>query len=267
MITGAGIGFIKDICNLYFKHMKEILIGALLSSLSLAALSQDTPKTSTPFSPNSTIKWAPTGLFVGSLSLQGEYAVGKKTSLTAKIGLPVASKYNIEFNDDDADFDLKATSFMAGYRVYLSKQPLKGIYVEPFLKYVHHTAEGIGNSTLGMRNVNMDFDNDYDAFGVGAQLGAQFRIAKRFVIDLFLIGPEINAAKNTFKARETSNAIPWTSIEAKDAEQQVKNFIDDLPFVRNNTIVTVDKANKTIIADFKGALPGFRTGVSFGIAF
>ena len=249
--------------------MRKLFLGSFISTLSLIASSQnkDTLNTKSSFSPNSTIKWAPTGLVVGSLSFQGEYAVGKRTSLTAKIGLPVAANYNIDFDDDDASFNLKATSFMAGYRIYLSKQQLKGIYFEPFFKYVHHSAEGTSNTDLAARNVTMNLTNDYNAFGIGAQLGAQFRVAKRFVIDLFLIGPEINTASNNFKARETSNMIPWTMIEAQDAERQVKDFIDDVPFVRNNTTVLVDRDNKTVHAEFKGALPGFRTGISFGLAF
>ena len=247
--------------------MRKLFFGLILSNLSLLASAQDSSTTNTSFSPNSTIKWAPTGLVVGSLSFQGEYAVGNRTSLTAKIGVPMASKYNVEFDGDEADFTLKATSFMAGYRIYLSKQQLKGIYFEPFFKYVHHAAEGTSHTDLAGRHVIMDLSNDYNAFGVGAQLGAQFRVAKRFVIDLFLIGPEINAASNNFIARETSNMIPWTMIEAQDAERIVKDFIEDIPFVRNNTAVAVDRDNKTVHADFKGALPGFRTGISFGFAF
>jgi cellobiose-specific phosphotransferase system component IIB len=247
--------------------MRKLFFGSLLSTLSLFASSQNKLKTTSTFTPNSTVKWAPTGLAVGSLSIQGEYAVGKRTSLTAKIGLPVAADYNIDFDGDDAAFTLKATSFMAGYRIYLSRQQLKGVYFEPFFKYVHHSAEGTNNTSLAARNVTMFLTNDYNAFGVGAQLGAQFRVAKRFVIDLFLIGPEINSASNNFKARETSSIIPWTMIEAQDAERQVKDFIDDFPFVRNHTTVVVDRDNKTVHADFKGALPGFRTGVSFGFAF
>ena len=143
---------------------------------------------------------------------------------------------------------------------------MRGLYLEPFLKYVHHTAEGTGQGTLGARTVTMNFTNEYDGFGVGAQLGAQFFIGKRFVVDVFFLGPEINSAQNNFKAVEMGNAIPWTFIEAEDAERDIKEFIDDFPFLRNKTTIKVDRDNKTVFADFKGALPGFRAGISFGIA-
>ena len=113
----------------------------------------------------------------------------------------------------------------------------------------------------------MDFTNDYNGVGIGAQLGAQFFIGNRFVIDLFFLGPEINSARNNFKAVEVSASLPWTSIQAGEAEKDIRDFIDKFPFVRNRTNIVVDKTNKTVMADFKGALPGIRTGVSFGFAF
>jgi hypothetical protein len=241
--------------------MRKTLLLTVLSALSFSSFAQN------DYVPKANIKWAPTGLIVGSFSLQGEYALGKHSSLTAKIGIPSGANYTVDFDGDDTDFKMKATSFMAGYRLYISQKSMKGLYFEPFVKYVNHIAEGTGRSTLGIRNVSMDFTNDYDAFGIGAQLGAQFRIGNRFVIDLFLIGPEINSAKNSFKATEMGNTIPWTQIEASEAERDVKDFIDDVPFIRNKTKVNVDRDNKTVTADFKGALPGFRTGISFGIAF
>lgn len=212
------------------------------------------------------IKWAPTGLILGSLSFQGEYNFGKN-SLTAKVGLPASTQHTFTYEDKDAAFSMKATSFLAGYRIYLSKKQLRGLYFEPFFKYVHHTAEGTGHGSLTGQPVVMDFTNDYDGIGIGAQLGAQFFIGRHFVIDLFFLGPEINSARNNFKAVEVSASLPWTSIQASEAEKDIRDFIDKFPFVRNRTNIVVDKTNKSVTADFKGALPGIRTGVSFGYAF
>ena len=223
-----------------------------------------------PFTPNVAVKWAPTGLLVGSLSLQGEYRFDSKHSLTAKIGIPVTAKRSFDYEGDDVVFNMKATSFLAGFRNYFSrKKPMRGLYLEPYFKYVHHAADGVANSSLNGRPVRWNFTNDYNAFGVGAQLGAQFIIAKRFVIDLFFLGPEINSVSNNFKAVDVSgnNAIPWTFVESNEAEQEIRNFIDQFPFVRNKVNVKVDNMSKTVAADFKGALPGIRTGVSIGFAF
>ncbi len=216
--------------------------------------------------PNIGVKWAPTGIVFGNISLQGEYNFGKN-SLTAKIGVPFNKTQTFEYDGKDTKFSMRAISFLTGYRTYLSKNHMRGLYFEPYFKYVHHTSEGVGNTVLSGDPVVMNFTNDYNALGLGAELGVQFLIARKFLIDFFFLGPEINSAKNNFKAVETSSTIPWTTIKASEAERDIRDFIDQFPFIRNKTNVMVDQNNKTVVAKFKGALPGYRIGVSFGFAF
>lgn len=215
---------------------------------------------------NATLKWAPTGLILGNIALQGEYNFGKN-SLTAKIGIPVNTHHTFEYDYKDAKFSMKATSFLAGYRTYLNKRHLRGFYFEPYFKYVHHTSEGQGHSTLSTDNVTVNFTNEYNAIGLGAQLGVQFLLRKNIIIDFFFLGPEINDARNTLKAVEISTTLPWTSTQASEARQDILDFVDKFPFIRNRIDVTVDETNKTVTANFKGPLPGYRFGVSFGVAF
>lgn len=144
---------------------------------------------------------------------------------------------------------------------------MAGLYFEPYFKYLHHTAEGVGNAVLSGENVVMNFTNEYNGVGVGAQLGIQFLIKKKIVIDFFFLGPEINSARNDFKANEISNTPPWTQSQATEAEQDIRDFIKKFPFIRNKMDVMVDANQKIVTASFKGVLPGYRIGVSFGIAF
>lgn len=244
--------------------MKNTTCLWLFLCLSCFVFAQDNPENPQP---NVSVKWAPTGLIVGSASLQAEYNFGDRNSLTAKIGLPVRVKNTFTYDDGDAGFTMKATSFLAGYRTYFSKKHMRGLYWEPFFKYVHHTSEGTGAGTLYNRSARFSFTNNYNGVGVGIQLGTQFFIGKKFVVDLFFLGPEINSASNSFKASEISNTLPWTYHEAKDAEYEIREFIDQFPFVRKNTTVMVDRDNKRVNADFKGALPGIRAGFSVGFSF
>lgn len=243
------------------KNFLILLIILLFGFLSFA-------QTDKSFTPNIGAKWAPTGLLAGSISLQAEYRIDNKHSLTAKIGIPVTATHRFNYQGDKANFEMKATSFLAGFRNYFShRKKMNGLYLEPYFKYVHHSAEGLANSTLNNRPILWNFTNDYNAFGVGAQLGAQFIIGKRFVIDLFFLGPEINSATNNFKAVEASNTIPWTYVETQQAEQNIKDFINQFPFVKNRVNVKVDNMSKTVAADFRGTLPGLRAGLSVGFVF
>jgi hypothetical protein len=244
--------------------MKNTFCLWLVLCLTITAFAQESPPDPQT---NVSIKWAPTGLILGSLSLQAEYNFGSRNSLTAKIGLPVNVKHTFTYDDGDVGFTMKATSFLAGYRTYLSKKHMRGFYYEPFFKYVHHTSEGTGVGTLYNRSTTFSFTNNYNGVGVGIQLGTQFLIKKRFVLDLFFLGPEINSASNSFKATEMLNPVPWSHYEAKDAEMVTREFIAQFPFIRKNTTVMVDRENKRILADFKGALPGIRAGFSLGFTF
>lgn len=218
------------------------------------------------FNPKITLKWAPTGLILGDASFQGEYGFLKKSSLTAKIGVPLSRMYHADFDGHDVDLSMKAFSFLAGYRKYLSKQMLKGFYIEPFFTYAHHTSDGTGEGKLDNQTVTMDFTNAYNGIGVGIQFGSQFIIAKRLVIDLFFFGPQLTSSRNNFRAIDYNNASSWNTIQADEAEQDIKDFLNQFPFIKNKVTVHVDKPNKTVTADFNGALMGVRFGVSFGIA-
>lgn len=218
------------------------------------------------FEPKITLKWAPTGLILGDASFQGEYGFLHKSSLTAKIGVPFSRSYHANFDGHDVDMSMKAFSFLAGYRKYLSKQMLKGFYVEPFFTYAHHTSDGTGAGNLDNQPVTMDFTNAYNGIGVGVQLGSQFIIAKRLVIDLFFLGPQITSSTNNFRAIDYNDSAAWNTIQGDEAEQDIQDFLNQFPFIKNKVDVHVDKSNKTVTADFSGALVGLRFGVSIGIA-
>lgn len=215
---------------------------------------------------NATIKWAPTALVTGNINLQAEYNFGGRHSLTASIGLPANARHTLTYQGNDAVFNMKSTTFLAGYRTYLSQKHLSGLYLEPYFKYTHHASEGVGSGMLDYRNVVFDFHNEYNAMGLGAQLGAQFLISDRVVIDLFFLGPEFSYARNNLKAIEVTGTGPWNTREAVQAQVEVINFINQIPFIRNRTTVMVDKDNRTVTAQFNGPLPGFRAGLSLGIA-
>ncbi|MGC4036353.1 MAG: hypothetical protein QM764_10340 [Chitinophagaceae bacterium] len=214
-----------------------------------------------------TVKWAPTALLVGNAAVQGEYSFKQNSSLTAKIGVPLGKNYHSNFHGQEIDINMKAFSFLTGYRIYLSGKKMRGLYFEPYFKYVHQTAGGLGETNLDNQPVTLNFTNTYNAFGLGAQLGAQYFIYKRFVLDLFFLGPEINSVNNSFRAVDPTGTESWNNIEANQAENDIRNFLNQFPFIKNRVNVMVDKPNKAVNADFNGWVAGFRCGFSIGYAF
>ncbi len=216
--------------------------------------------------PKVAIKWAPSGLLVGNISILGEYSLGKHSSLTAKVGIPAQRSYTPKYDNNDANFNVKATSFLAGYRLYLSHKSLRGFYFEPYFKYVHHSGEGTGSGTLNSQPVVLNFTSDYKGSGIGIQTGVQFLFGKRVALDFYFLGPEINSGEVNFKTVEVTNTLPWNSTQASEAQQDARDFLDKIPVVGKKTTLTVDQNNRTVIADYKGLLPGFRAGIAIGIA-
>ena len=107
---------------------------------------------------------------------------------------------------------------------------LRGFYVEPFFTYVHHTSDGTGEGKLDNQPVTMDFTNAYNGIGVGVQLGSQFIIAKRLVIDLFFLGPQLTSSTNNFRAIDYNDSVAWNTIQADEAENNIKKFFEPVPF-------------------------------------
>lgn len=214
-----------------------------------------------------TIKWAPLGLFFGSLTLQGEYNLKDNRSFTVKAGFPVAASHDFTYHDRPAHFTTKGTSAQIGFRTYLSKDQPAGLYLEPYVKYLLLKSEGYGQGNLMGQMVNYDFTNRFEGNAFGIQLGVQIPVKERWVIDLFFFGPEINVSLNSFGAAETTNERPWTAVQAWDAKRDISDFLRKFPFVKNRFDITVDAAQRKVDANFVGTLPGIRTGVSVGFAF
>src|SRR4051812_30029739 len=125
--------------------MKKLSILILCVTLCCCAFAQDKAYEPDPFV---SVKWAPTGLLVGNVAVQGEYSFNQKSSLTAKLGVPLGKNYHTKFHGREIDINMKAFSFLTGYRLYLSKRKMQGMYFEPYFKYVHQTAGGLGETTL-----------------------------------------------------------------------------------------------------------------------
>ncbi|MGZ3938961.1 MAG: hypothetical protein ACXVLT_09875 [Flavisolibacter sp.] len=211
--------------------------------------------------------WSPLSLSVGKLTLGTEYLVRKNQSLTFHIGIPVSIHRHFSSNDNDFEVTSKATSVLAGYRLYTGKHEMRGFYFEPYLKYLHNNLEGSFTDNKITPPSLYTTTSTYSAFGVGAQLGVQFLIVKRIILDLFLFGPEANTVKEDGSFEDITNSIPWTAADAQDAVNNIQDAIKNVPFIGKKAVVTADQSSKTVFVIYKGFLPGYRAGFSVGFRF
>jgi hypothetical protein len=243
---------------------------ALLPVFFIASLcmAQEKEKKDKPeFSTSVAVKWNPESLYFGKVGLSGEFNIKHKKSVTFGIGIPYDKSITYKLNDKDRDITIKTFSIMGGYRMYFGKKEMKGFYFEPYLKYMKNDASTIISSDLNGRSVDFVTTSNYSGFGLGLQLGVQFMIAKRVVFDFFFLGPEANTAKHKAVMHDITSVGPWNAADAADAQQQIDDNIGDVPVLGDKLKVTVDANTRTVSSDYKGFLPGFRTGLSIGFRF
>ncbi len=212
-------------------------------------------------------KWAPGALAAGKITVGGEYNFKPRKSVTLLVGIPSARTYEVEYDGKNSDVETKGYSVVAGYRYYLSKRQVSGFYIESFAKYVNQEGSGILQGELVTEQADFDTKVSYKAYGVGAQLGVQFLVAKRLAIDLYLLGPEANIAKFRSTAVDVSSIFPWTPQMASEAKADIEEIVQDIPIIGDKAEVNVNAATKTVTVDYDGFLPSLRAGISIGWRF
>jgi hypothetical protein len=216
---------------------------------------------------STSIKWNPSSLYFGKIGLMGEYNFKRKKSVTFNIGIPMSKTTSVKIDDKDRDVKMKTFSIMGGYRMYLGRKTMSGFYFEPYLKYVKSDASTILDTDLDGTPTNFATTSAYTGYGVGAQLGVQFMIAKRVVLDFFFLGPEANSAKHKVVMHDITSTDSWDAQEAADAQKEINDSVGDLPIIGDKLNVVVDPNAKTVSSGYSGFLPGLRFGLSVGVRF
>jgi hypothetical protein len=156
-------------------------------------------------------------------------------------------------------------SIGAEFRFYLTKENKynapHGVYLAPFVSYYKFNSDNTLTHTdsAGSQSVNLSTSASF--FSVGLELGYQFVVFKRFIIDAELFGPsfttyafqaQVNGSLNGLDEHETLQAV-------LDALKNKFPFLNDL-----SSSKTVFKSG---VASSKFPAVGFRYVVSIGFMF
>ncbi|MFV0346241.1 MAG: hypothetical protein ACK5IQ_08365 [Bacteroidales bacterium] len=216
------------------------------------------------------VKWNLVNLSLGSLSLGYERALNEKNSVNLNVGIPIGAGMPSALGealvgDDYTISKSKLNNFhiRAAYRHYTGQQSVpKGFYYEPSLKYqtLSPDVKGSGDVNVSGTNVfaNIEADATLSTFTAGFQIGYQFLIADRVIIDLGIFGLEAGMGK--LKMTATSDKT-----EVIDAfEKDIIDAVEDLPFGNPTVTRNGDKIEVTTKNIF---LPMVRMNIGIGIAF
>nr|WP_068892752.1 DUF3575 domain-containing protein [Pedobacter panaciterrae] len=257
------------------KFTKAIAIFSLMIILSVLAISTVHAQGSNydDSDEKNLVKWNVGALLLKNFSFQYERALTQKIS--GAIGIRFSPKAKVPFSSalknaiDDEETWGSIKNFKTGnfaitpeVRFYLGKDVFRGFYVAPFIRFANYTAavpysfdveDGEGNS----RTEVIQLDGKVNSFTGGVLFGAQWKVAKRFAIDWWILGPNYGTSNGNIAGNKALNQ------QEQDALRETLMDLEDLPIVKTKSSVDANGAR----VDFNGPWAGLRAGISIGFRF
>jgi hypothetical protein len=154
-------------------------------------------------------------------------------------------------------------SIGAEFRFYLPKESKygapHGVYLAPYVSYYHFSSTHtlMHTDSTGSQSASLSLKTGFT--NIGVELGYQFLIAKRFVVDCELFGPSVTFYN--FQAELQSHINGENEI----LQGIIDKLKDRLPLL--NDLSNGKKVNSSGTASQKFPFIGFRYAVSIGYAF
>lgn len=240
------------------------IFASVLLISSIKVFSQSTPrdfKNSVKFNVSNTL------LYDNSYQFSYERIIKENQSLNVFVGYQEFPLITIDL--DDVDFDKKSnrTGFSVGadYRFFLGsinkyKGP-RGVYLAPFISFFQFGTDrdiSYTNPDTGVVST-ANLSSKFNLTNVGGELGYQFVLWDRFVIDCVLFGPSVTRYKFNTKL---DNDIP--GLDENEVFQKVIEAIKDkFPGIEG---ITGDEGIEKKGVQSVTAV-GFRYNISIGYRF
>ena len=163
-------------------------------------------------------------LYKNGFQLNYERIIISKRSFTVwggPIEFPMPSIISTSSLQFDRDKQKSGYTFGADYRFYLAKENKyaapHGVYLAPYVSYYHFNNQRAGRDTLNGDNLTLSTSMNF--LNIGAELGYQFVIKNRFVIDCVLVGPALTSYDFNIKVAGSTSGI---------SNEQIKEIVDAL---------------------------------------
>ena len=202
-------------------------------------------------------------LYSSGIQMGYERVISPKSSFTVFGGLiqfpmpTIIANSSLQLNQNK---EKSGYVFGAEYRFYLAKENKyaapHGVYLAPFVSYYHFNNIRGGRDTLN--NDAIKLSTTLGFFNLGVELGYQFVIKKRFVVDCVLFGPALTSYDFNVKLEGTTSG---------DHDEKVQAIIDALknkyPLLKD--LSSSEGINKSGISNFWSL--GFRYCIQIGYRF
>ncbi len=249
---------------------KYVKTGVLLSILFMAAINtraqvkdSTTVKKEKQFKNTVKINLTSFILYQNGVQLNYERILSKKSSITVWGGpiqfpMPtVIANSSMEFIKDK---EKSGYTFGADYRFYLAKENKydapRGVYLAPFISYYHFNNQRSGRDTANQNQLTLN--STLNMLNIGGELGYQFVIKKRFVVDCVLLGPALTSYNWTIQLDGA------TSGDLTEKQQAILEALKNkFPLLKD--LAGDKKISSSGVADFWSI--GFRYAIHIGYRF
>jgi hypothetical protein len=202
-------------------------------------------------------------LYQNGVQLNYERLLSKKRSITVFGGIIHFPMPTVIANSPlNFDKDKKKSGFAFGseYRFYLAKENKydapHGVYLAPFVSYYHFNNQRFGHDSSNQDNLSLSTSMDF--LNIGGELGYQFVIKRRFVIDCVMFGPAISSYYFSLKLNGSTSG---------DYSEQVQAILDAMKqkFPLFKDLSNGEKIGTSGISNFWSI--GFRYAIHIGYRF
>ncbi len=221
------------------------------------------------------IKTNISGNIIQNYNITYERSLAKKLSLS--IGVRYMPKSTVPFKEKLEEFinnnDVKVNDFQMGnfaitpeLRLYLSKGKMKGFYIAPYARYASFDVSvpiTYTNSGLLTTKATALFVGKINSISGGIMMGTQFNIAKKIVLDFWIIGGHYGSSNGTIYAVDINPQM--NSKTDRDALQAQLDELKEVGPFRFEGKVT---SNNSAEIKSTGPWAGIRgLGLSLGVRF
>ena len=219
-------------------------------------------------------KFAPTGLIFRNFQFQYERVLNRRFSAALTYSTIPEGDFpfkdellesSVEDENDDLtrsleNTSIKYTSFTPEVRIYFGEGYGKGFYLAPFYRHAKYDIKDIHiyyDSDEGSEEmVNTSGDIRSNTFGL--QIGSQFNLGNRLVLDWFIIGPHYGTSQGELSG--------LSSAPLSESEQQdIEDMLSDVYMPIGDFSYEVDSRGAKINLD--GPWGGIRAGIALGYRF
>lgn len=211
------------------------------------------------------VKAGLSGAFLGDFNLAYERMLNSNRSLQLKVGYlnPVVSPFFTEETiTPEAYHFIQENGGMSAsleYRFYISeKLSAEGFYIAPYLRWFNQFVDYEDEIESRLYTVN----TIVNTVGVGAQLGYQWILNEIFTIDFHFLGIGLDYYMASLKYSVDPKP---TGFNYSEVTPHIDDVFSDIIYLKDRLKHEVNEDNHTSKLPF--LFPGFRMGISLGMAF